>query len=583
MLDIVLFREDQGGNPNLVRESQKKRFKDVKVVDTVIELDTKWRAARHNGDVLNRMVNVISKTVGEKKKAARGKEAQEPAEPEPLPPDVDALERHLTEYSYVLGHQPCQTDAKVLARLPGPPDTNIHPAVSRWVAHMRSFTPQELKDLPDPQGLQFRAPLAKEAEGTETNVPDEIKTKLTELTMDLLRPLTVSQLKEVRKLVDEAMAQNNEELVKTENERDSILKEIGNLVPDDVPVSDNEDNNAIVRTFGEETKKKYSHVDLISMIGGVDSKRGAVTSGARGYYLMGPAVFLERAVVELSLSFLNKKGYTPLVTPFFMRKEVMQEVAQLSQFDEELYKVLGKGDVPGSDLVDEKYLIATSEQPIAAFHRDEWIPVDQLPIKYSGLSYCFRQEVGSHGRDTRGIFRVHQFQKVEQFCLTSPHDGASWAMMEEMITNAEDFCKALGLPYRVVNIVSGELNNAAAKKLDLEAYFPGSAAYRELVSCSNCLDYQSRRLKVRYGATKKMNTAVEYVHMLNATMCATTRVICALLENYQTEDGIVVPDAIRQYMPEAYKEFIPFKYPAPIDEEAAKKKKKGGGKNKQEE
>lgn len=492
MLDIVLFREDQGGNPNLVRESQRRRFKDVKVVDTVIELDTKWRAARHKGDLLNRMVNVISKTVGEKKKA-------------------------------------------------------------------------------------------KEAEGTETNVPDEIKTKLTELTMDLLRPLTVSQLKEVRKLVDEAMAQNNEELVKTENERDSILKEIGNLVPDDVPVSDNEDNNAIVRTFGEETKKKYSHVDLISMIGGVDSKRGAVTSGARGYYLMGPAVFLERAVVELALSFLNKKGYTPLVTPFFMRKEVMQEVAQLSQFDEELYKVLGKGDVPGSDLVDEKYLIATSEQPIAAFHRDEWIPVDQLPIKYSGLSYCFRQEVGSHGRDTRGIFRVHQFQKVEQFCLTSPHDGASWAMMEEMISNAEDFCKALGLPYRVVNIVSGELNNAAAKKLDLEAYFPGSAAYRELVSCSNCLDYQSRRLKVRYGATKKMNTAVEYVHMLNATMCATTRVICALLENYQTEDGIVVPDAIRQYMPEAYKEFIPFKYPAPIDEEAAKKKKKGGGKNKQEE
>ncbi|XP_042875351.1 probable serine--tRNA ligase, cytoplasmic [Penaeus japonicus] len=503
MLDIVLFREDQGGNPNLVRESQRRRFKDVKVVDTVIELDTKWRAARHNGDVLNRMVNVISKTVGEKKKA-------------------------------------------------------------------------------------------KEAEGTETNVPDEIKAKLTELTMDLLRPLTVSQLKEVRKLVDEAMAQNSEELVKTENERDSILKEIGNLVPDDVPVSDNEDNNAIVRTFGEETKKKYSHVDLISMIGGVDSKRGAVTSGARGYYLMGPGVFLERAVVELSLSFLNKKGYTPLVTPFFMRKEVMQEVAQLSQFDEELYKVLGKGDVPGSDLVDEKYLIATSEQPIAAFHRDEWIPVDQLPIKYSGLSYCFRQEVGSHGRDTRGIFRVHQFQKVSELWVLCfyvqitdwrGHDGASWAMMEEMISNAEDFCKALGLPYRVVNIVSGELNNAAAKKLDLEAYFPGSGAYRELVSCSNCLDYQSRRLKVRYGATKKMNTAVEYVHMLNATMCATTRV--KTRNNLLMSTKHIFPcsdNEIHNYLSKStgYKEFIPFKYPAPIDEEAAKKKKKGG-KNKQEE
>ncbi|XP_042237743.1 probable serine--tRNA ligase, cytoplasmic isoform X3 [Homarus americanus] len=490
MLDIVLFRVDQGGNPDIVRESQKRRYKDVSTVDKVIELDTKWRAARHRGDLLNRMGNVISKTVGEKKKA-------------------------------------------------------------------------------------------KEAEGTDTKIPDEIKEKLTELTMDLLRPLTVSQLKEVKKLVDEAMNQNNEDLVKTESERDAVLKEIGNIVYEDVPVSQDEDNNAVVRTFGEESKKKYSHVDLISMIGGSDSKRGSVTSGGRGYYLMGPAVYLERAIVELALSVLNKKGYNPIVTPFFMRKEVMQEVAQLSQFDEELYKVLGKGDVPGSDQVDEKYLIATSEQPIAAFHRDEWIPTDQLPIRYAGLSYCFRQEVGSHGRDTRGIFRVHQFQKVEQFCLTSPHDGASWTMMDEMITNAEELCKMLGLPYRLVNIVSGELNNAAAKKLDLEAYFPGSGAYRELVSCSNCLDYQSRRLKVRYGATKKMNTAVEYVHMLNATMCATTRVICALLENYQTEDGITVPEAIRQYMPNDYKEFIPFKFPAPIDEEANKKKKKG--KNKQEE
>lgn len=490
MLDIVLFREDQGGDPDKVRESQRRRYKDVAAVDAVIERDTKWRAARHKGDLLNRMGNIISKTVGEKKKA-------------------------------------------------------------------------------------------KEAEGTETDVPAEVKEKLTELTMDLLRPLKVSQLKEVKKLVDETMAQNNEELQKLENERDAILKEIGNLVYDDVPVSNDEENNAVVRTFGEETTKKYSHVDLIAMIGGSDAKRGSVTSGGRGYYLLGPAVYLERAVVDLGLSILRKKNYTPIVTPFFMRKEVMQEVAQLSQFDEELYKVLGKGDVPGSEQVDEKYLIATSEQPIAAFHRDEWIPTDQLPIRYAGMSYCFRQEVGSHGRDTRGIFRVHQFQKVEQFCLTSPNDGKSWEMMDEMITNAEEFCKALGLPYRVVNIVSGELNNAAAKKLDLEAYFPGSGAYRELVSCSNCLDYQSRRLRVRYGATKKMNAAVEYVHMLNATMCATTRVICALLENYQTEEGIKVPEALKDYMPPEYKEFIPFRYPAPIEEEASKKKKKG--KTKQEE
>lgn len=249
----------------------------------------------------------------------------------------------------------------------------------------------------------------------------------------------------------------------------------------------------------------------------------------------------------------------------------MQEVAQLSQFDEELYKVVGKGseDPAATAGADEKYLIATSEQPIAAYHRDEWIPEAQLPIRYAGLSTCFRQEVGSHGRDTRGIFRVHQFEKVEQFVLTSPHDGASWLMMDEMIGNAEAFYQALGIPYRVVNIVSGALNHAAAKKLDLEAWFGGSGAFRELVSCSNCLDYQARRLLVRYGQTKRMNEAVSYVHMLNATMCATTRVICAILETHQTETGVRVPEVLRRYMPDEWAEEIPFVKPAPIDVEQA--------------
>lgn len=491
MLDINLFRVESGGNPDIVRDSQKRRYRDVKSVDDIIDFDKKWRAARHKGDLLNRMGNVISKTIGEKKKA-------------------------------------------------------------------------------------------KEADGTESKIPEEVTSKLTELSPELLRPLCVTQLKELKKLLDETIAANNAEINTTETERDTLLKRIGNLVYSDVPVSDNEDNNAVVRTFGEVTEKKYSHVDLIAMIGGADTKRGAVTAGSRSYYLMGPAVYLERAIVDYALSILNKKNYEPVVTPFFMRKEVMTEVAQLSQFDDELYKVLSKGDVPGSDQIDEKYLIATSEQPIAAFHRDEWLPTEKLPIKYSGVSYCFRQECGSHGRDTRGIFRVHQFQKVEQFCITSPNDNKSWEMMDEMIGNAEELCKGLGIPFRVVNIVSGELNDAAAKKLDLEAYFPGSKAYRELVSCSNCLDYQSRRLRIRYGETKKMNAAVEYVHMLNATMCATTRVICAILENFQTEEGIKVPEVLKPYLPQQYQELIPFRFPAPIDEEATKKKK-GGNKNKKEE
>ncbi|EEB12352.1 Seryl-tRNA synthetase, putative [Pediculus humanus corporis] len=397
----------------------------------------------------------------------------------------------------------------------------------------------------------------KESPGGGDAVPESILQKLSLLTLDDVKPLTVNQIKLIREAVDKKTEENNDEMSRLEKQRNSALREVGNHLHSSVPISNDEDENKVERTFGDcSTKKKYSHVDLIHMIDGMDGDRGANISGGRGYYLKGAAVFLQHALIQLSLKMLLKKGFQPLYTPFFMKKEVMQEVAQLSQFDEELYKVTGKGSEKGG--VEEKYLIATSEQPIAAFHRDEWIPENNLPIKYAGISTCFRQEVGSHGRDTRGIFRVHQFEKVEQFVLTSPHDNKSWEMMDEMIGNAEEFCQSLGIPYRVVNIVSGALNHAASKKLDLEAWFPGSEAFRELVSCSNCLDYQARRLLVRYGQTKKMNAATEYVHMLNATMCAVTRVICAVLEVHQGEEGITVPTVLKEFMPEPYKNIIPF-------------------------
>jgi seryl-tRNA synthetase len=381
----------------------------------------------------------------------------------------------------------------------------------------------------------------KEAPGSDEDpVAAELIERLENLAIDDLKSLTIAQIKKVRVFIDQQMGETEKVMAACEVARNSALREVGNWLHESVPVSNDEDENGIERTWGDcETKKKYSHVDLIHMIDGMNGEKGAVVSGARGYFLTGPAVFLEQALIQHSLHLLFKKDYTPLYTPFFMRKEVMQEVAQLSQFDEELYKVVGKGSEKTEE-ADEKYLIATSEQPIAAYHRDEWLPEASLPIKYAGISTCFRQEVGSHGRDTRGIFRVHQFEKIEQFVLTSPHDNESWKMMDEMIANAEEFYQSLGIPYRVVNIVSGALNHAASKKLDLEAWFMGSAAFRELVSCSNCLDYQARRLLVRYGMTKKMNAATEYVHMLNATMCATTRVICAILETHQTETGVKV-------------------------------------------
>merc|ERR1712156_564347 len=197
----------------------------------------------------------------------------------------------------------------------------------------------------------------------------------------------------IRVLIDEAIEKNKVKMEEMEKSRDSILGEMSNWLHPSVPVSNDEDaDNRVERTWGDiEGRKKYSHFDLIHMIGGVDTERGAVTSGGRGYYLMGPAVFLQQGLIQLSLQVLYSKGYSPLYTPFFMKKEVMKEVAQLSQFDEELYKVVGKGSgVEGDKSISEKYLIATSEQPIAAFHRDEWISEKQLPIKYAGISSCFQ-------------------------------------------------------------------------------------------------------------------------------------------------------------------------------------------------
>ncbi|XP_049920004.1 serine--tRNA ligase, cytoplasmic [Epinephelus moara] len=496
VLDLDLFRTDKGGDPEIIRETQRKRFKDVTLVDKLVAADTEWRKCRFTADNLNKAKNLCSKSIGEKMKK-------------------------------------------------------------------------------------------KEPVGEDDSLPEEAQ-NVESLTAETLSGLTVTQIKKVRLLVDEAVEKSDSERIKLEAERFEYLREIGNLLHPSVPISNDEDaDNKVERTWGDcSTQKKYSHVDLVVMIDGFDGERGAIVAGSRGYFLKGPLVFLEQALINYALRILHSKNYTMLYTPFFMRKEVMQEVAQLSQFDEELYKVIGKSSEKSDDsAIDEKYLIATSEQPIAAFLREEWLKPEDLPIRYAGFSTCFRQEVGSHGRDTRGIFRVHQFEKIEQFVYASPHDGKSWEMFDEMIGTAEEFYQSLGIPYRIVNIVSGALNHAASKKLDLEAWFPGSGAFRELVSCSNCTDYQARRLRIRYGQTKKMMDKAEFVHMLNATMCATTRVMCAILENYQTEEGIVIPEKLRDFMPPGLTEIIKFVKPAPIDQEMSKKAKKqqdGGGKKKKQ-
>ena len=351
-----------------------------------------------------------------------------------------------------------------------------------------------------------------------------------------------------------------EELQKIENEALRILEkkvgEIGNLVHETVPVSKTEDDNRVERTWGEPNRMKidntpghYFHHAVLTCIDGYDSARGQKLVGHRGYFLKGPGVLLNQALINYGLQFLERHNYTLVQPPFFMSRSKMALTAELADFDDQLYKVS-----TGDEKDEGYYLIATSEQPISCMHSDEWLEEKALPIRYGGYSSCFRKEAGAHGKDTWGIFRIHQFEKIEQFCITTPEK--SWEMHEEMIKIDEEFLQSLGIPYRIVSIVSGELNGAAAKKYDIEGWFPGYGTYRELVSCSNCTDFQSRATQTRCGIKKQNEAEKRYVHMLNATLCATERTLCCILENYQTPEGVVVPEVLRPFI--GGRDFIPF-------------------------
>lgn len=460
MLDILQFIEEKGGNPAIIRESQKKRGASVELVDEIIEEYKQWTKLRFVVDELNKKQNSIQKAIG----------------------------------------------------------------------------------------LKFK---------TKEDASDLLKEKDTVLAE--------------KKLAIEAEVNADKQLR-------AKVNQIGNIVHESVVVSNDEENNELVRTFAPEgysidsltnvatqtgAPAKLSHHEVLLRLDGYDPERGVKIVGHRGYFLRNCGVFLNQALINYGLSFLSSKGYTPMQAPVMMNKDVMAKTAQLSEFDEELYKV--------TDGDDEKYLIATSEQPISAYHSGEWFesPAEQLPVRYAGYSSCFRREAGSHGKDAWGIFRVHAFEKIEQFCITEPEN--SWTEFDRMIGASEEFYQSLGLPYRVVGIVSGELNNAAAKKYDLEAWFPFQKEFKELVSCSNCTDYQSRNLEIRCGIKAMNQKEKKYVHCLNSTLCATERALCCILENYQTEDGLKVPEVLRKYIP-GEPEFIPFAKELPKNSTSNKKK-----------
>ena len=415
-----------------------------------------------------------------------------------------------------------------------------------------------------------------------TSKKDDIRRQANKLQKEVIGPKKkakepcdeeVAQLKELQKTVKEI----EKELPLLAERRDKLLNKIGNKVDPEVPISQDEDeDNLVVAVYPDPPEaagktdfypcpqgkiqytlpeiKPMTHDDLLWRIGGYEPQRGQQVAGHRAYFLTNAGVLLNQALINYGIAFLRKREYNVLQPPFFMNKDVMAVLAQLEDFDEQLYKVSGKTDDPDGQT--EKYLIATSEQPICAYHMGEWIPEADLPLRYAGISTCFRKEAGSSGRDIRGIFRVHQFEKIEQFCLTNDDFEVSQKEQERMLTSAKEFYESLGIPYRVVCIVSGELNDAAVKKYDLEGWFPGQQSYRELVSCSNCTDYQARGVGTRCGIKKQGEERASYVHMLNSTLCATGRGICALLENHQTADGVKVPEVLQPFM--AGIDFLPF-------------------------
>lgn len=315
-----------------------------------------------------------------------------------------------------------------------------------------------------------------------------------------------------------------------------ILARLPNIMLSDVPDGLSEDDNVEIKRWGKKKRfsfKPLSHVDLLERLGVADIPRAAKVAGSRFYYLKNQLVLLDMALQRFALDFLAKKGFTFLLTPFMLRRHFYEGVTDLADFENQLYKI------EGEDL----FLIATSEHTLAAYHANELIDGEKLPLRYAGLSSCFRREAGAHGKDTKGIFRVHQFNKVEQFVFCKPEQSSD--IHEELLDNAEKLLQALEIPYRVVIICSGQLGDVAAKKYDIEAWMPAQKRYRELISCSNCTDYQARGLNIKYIENGKRN----YVHTLNSTAIATQRTIVAILENNQRADGSVkIPNVLRKYV-----------------------------------
>jgi len=320
------------------------------------------------------------------------------------------------------------------------------------------------------------------------------------------------------------------------NIRDGLLR-LPNLLHESVPVGKDDTENVEIAKWGTPRKFDFElkpHGELLEALGGADFERARKIAGAGFLYLLGDLVRLDQALLQFALDYMIKQGFTAVFPPFMMRRAAYEGVVDLADFENVMYKI------EGEDL----YLIATSEHPMGAMFMDEVIDDARLPIRLTGIATQFRREIGGHGVDTKGLFRMHQFNKIEQFVFCRPED--SWTWHEKLRANGEAIYRALEIPYRVVNVCTGDIGTVAAKKYDIEAWFPRQKKYGEVISCSNCTDYQARRLNIRAG---KVGGDKFIPHTLNSSAIATSRGIVAVLENYQQADGsVVVPKVLRPFM-----------------------------------
>jgi seryl-tRNA synthetase len=331
-----------------------------------------------------------------------------------------------------------------------------------------------------------------------------------------------------------------------EEQAKQLVMQLSNLLDTDAPIGGEEDFVTIEhvgtpRDFAKDGFEPKDHVELGKLLGAIDTERGAKVAGSRSYYLTGAGAMLEFALVNYAIQSALKNGFTPVIPPVLVNPSAMEGTGFLGQAAENVYRI-EKDDV---------YLVGTSEVPLAAMHMDEILPADKLPMRYAGYSSCFRREAGTYGKDTRGIIRVHQFDKVEMFSFCKPEDAKE--EHKRLLQWEKDFLNAMEIPYRVIDVASGDLGSSATRKFDIEAWIPTQGAYREVTSTSNCTEYQARRLNIRY----KDADGTKAIATLNGTLVAIPRMIVAILENHQNADGTVnIPAALQPFLGTAKLELV---------------------------